>query len=140
MFGSVGFPELLMIFIVVLLVFGPKKLPEFAKLLGKAIREFRSTVDEAKAAIEDEIYKEGMTSQLKDIGKDIKDALNIYGDIDKPVREVGKDIKDALNIYGDIDKPVREVGKDIKDACSIYGDSDKTAEKGEKSKDDEKSE
>jgi len=108
-----------MIFIVVLLVFGPKKLPEFAKLLGKAIRQFRSTVDEAKAAIEDEIYKEGMTSQLKDIGKDIKDALNIYGDIDKPVREVGKDIKDA---------------------CSIYGDSDKTAEKGEKSKDDEKSE
>ena len=54
-----------MIFIVVLLVFGPKKLPEFAKLLGKTIREFRSTIDEAKAAIEDEIYKEGMADPLE---------------------------------------------------------------------------
>ena len=108
-----------MIFIVVLLVFGPKKLPEFAKLLGKAIREFRSTVDEAKAAIEDEIYKEDMTSQLKDIGKDIKDALNIYGDVDKPLQDLGKDIKDALNIGGADNKPAGE---------------------SEKSKDDEKSE
>ena len=80
----------MLIFIVVLLVFGPKKLPEFAKLLGKTIREFRSTVDEAKAAIEDEIYKEGMTTQLKDIGKDIKDALNIYGADDKSAGESEK--------------------------------------------------
>jgi Tat protein translocase TatB subunit len=78
MFGSIGFPELILIFIVVLLVFGPKKLPEFAKLLGKTIRELRSTIDEAKSAIEDEIYKEDLTTQLKDIGKDVKDALNIY--------------------------------------------------------------
>jgi len=84
----------MLIFIVVLLVFGPKKLPEFAKLLGKTIREFRSTVDEAKAAIEDEIYKEGMTTQLKDIGKDIKDALNIYGVDDKSAGESEKNKDD----------------------------------------------
>jgi TatA/E family protein of Tat protein translocase len=102
MFGSIGFPELIMIFIVVLLIFGPKKLPEFAKLLGKTIREFRSTVDEAKAAIEDEIYKEGMSTQIKDIGKDVKDALDIYSTIDKPVQDIGRDIKEALNINGDV--------------------------------------
>jgi hypothetical protein len=55
---------------------------------------------------------------LKDIGKDIKDALNIYGDVDKPLKDIGKDIKGALNVKGDIDKPVGE---------------------SEKSKDDEKS-
>jgi TatA/E family protein of Tat protein translocase len=95
MFGSIGFPELILIFIVVLLVFGPKKLPEFAKLLGKAIREFRATVDEAKTAIEDEIYKEGMTAQLKDIGQDVKDALNIY-DLEKDVKpdSISEDAKD----------------------------------------------
>jgi TatA/E family protein of Tat protein translocase len=118
MFGSIGFPELIMIFIVVLLVFGPKKLPEFAKLLGKTIREFRSTVDEAKAAIEDEIYKEGLTSQLKDIGKDVKDALNIYSDIDKPVKDIGKNVKDALNIYGADDPPVAESEKSTDDEKS----------------------
>jgi len=111
MFGSIGFPELIMIFIVVLLIFGPKKLPEFAKLLGKTIREFRSTIDEAKAAIEDEIFKEGMNSQLKDIGKDVKDALNIYGDVDKSVKDIGKDVKDALNIYGANDKSAGESAK-----------------------------
>ncbi len=102
MFGSVGFPELIMIFIVVLLVFGPKKLPEFAKLLGKTIREFRTTVDQAKAAIEDEIYKEGMANPLNDIGKDIKDALNVYSDIDKSVKDIGKNMKDALSVDGDV--------------------------------------
>jgi sec-independent protein translocase protein TatB len=125
MFGSIGFPELLLIFIVVLLVFGPKKLPEFAKLLGKTIREFRSTVDEAKAAIEDEIYKEGMTSQLKDIGKDVKEALNIYGDMDKSVKDFGKDIKDSLNINGPDEKP------------GVAKKKNKGVEKG---KDDEKGE
>jgi sec-independent protein translocase protein TatB len=98
MLGSIGFPELILIFIVVLMVFGPKKLPEFAKLLGKAIREFRSTVDEAKSAIEDEIYKEGMADSIKGISRDVKEALNITGSI-------GRDMKDALDIYGDIDKP-----------------------------------
>lgn len=104
MFGSIGFPELIMIFMVVLLVFGPKKLPEFAKLLGKTIREFRSTVDEAKAAIENEIYKEGLTSELKDIGKGVKDAMNITSDLDKPMKDIGKDIRDALNGTGPIHK------------------------------------
>jgi TatA/E family protein of Tat protein translocase len=85
---------------VVLLVFGPEKLPEFAKLLGKTIREFRSTVDEAKTAIENEIYKEGMGAGLKDIGKDVKDALNIYEEIDKPVRGMARDLKEALNLDG----------------------------------------
>jgi TatA/E family protein of Tat protein translocase len=119
MFGSIGFPELMLIFIVVLLVFGPKKLPEFAKLLGKTIREFRSTVDEAKAAIEDEIYKNDMSVQLKDIGTDIKDAMNIYG------KDIGKDFKDARNIPHVDDPPA--------------GESEKSKE-DEKSKDNEKSE
>jgi TatA/E family protein of Tat protein translocase len=98
MFGSIGFPELLLIFIVVLLVFGPKKLPEFAKLLGKAVREFRSTIDEAKSAIQDEIYKEGMADSIKGISQDVKEALNITGDL-------GQGVKDALDIYGRIDEP-----------------------------------
>jgi Tat protein translocase TatB subunit len=139
MLGSIGFPEVIMIFIVVLLVFGPEKLPEFAKLLGKTIREFRSTVDGAKAAIEKEIYKEGMTTQLKDIGKDIKDTMNIFSDIDKPVKEIGKDIKDALNIYSDIDKPMKDIGKDIKEALNMNDTVDKSAGESAKSKDDEKS-
>jgi len=39
--GSIGMPELLIILLVVLLLFGAKKLPELARGLGKGIREFK---------------------------------------------------------------------------------------------------
>jgi TatA/E family protein of Tat protein translocase len=101
MLGSIGFPELIMVFIVVLLVFGPKKLPEFARLLGKTVREFRSTVDEAKAAIENEIYKEGLGPEVQDMRRDIQQALDVYQDIDKPIRDIGRGVRDALTLGGD---------------------------------------
>ncbi len=72
MIGSIGFPELVLVFIVVLLVFGPKKLPEVAKMLGKTIRDFRKTVNEAIATIEDEIEKVNITHDLKAIENDVK--------------------------------------------------------------------
>jgi Tat protein translocase TatB subunit len=72
MIGSIGFPEVVMIFVVVLLLFGPKKLPDFAKTFGKAVREFRKTVNEAKSTIEEEIEKADVTGDIKDIEQDIK--------------------------------------------------------------------
>ena len=55
MFGSIGMPELILIFIVALLVFGPKKLPEIGKSLGKGLAEFKRASDELKKTIETEI-------------------------------------------------------------------------------------
>jgi TatA/E family protein of Tat protein translocase len=78
MFGSIGFPEIILIFVVVLLLFGPKKLPDFAKTFGKAIREFRKTINEAKSTIEEEIEKADLNvvKDLKEIDRDIKDMDN----------------------------------------------------------------
>jgi len=42
--GFVGFPELLLLGLVVLLVFGPKRLPEMGRSLGKGMREFKNSV------------------------------------------------------------------------------------------------
>ena len=47
MFGSLVMPELIVIFVVALVVFGPSKLPELGKSLGEAIRGFRKSVSEA---------------------------------------------------------------------------------------------
>ena len=54
MFGSLGAPEILVIFVVALLVFGPSKLPEFGKSLGEAIRGFKRAIsDSEKTPIDD---------------------------------------------------------------------------------------
>ncbi|MCK5149175.1 twin-arginine translocase TatA/TatE family subunit [bacterium] len=54
MIGSLGMPELLIILVVILLLFGAKRLPELAKGLGRGIREFK----DATKNVEDEINKE----------------------------------------------------------------------------------
>jgi TatA/E family protein of Tat protein translocase len=53
MFGSIGMPELIVIFVIALLIFGPKKLPEVGKSVGKAIREFKKASDELRKKVED---------------------------------------------------------------------------------------
>ncbi|RTZ92434.1 MAG: twin-arginine translocase subunit TatB [Deltaproteobacteria bacterium] len=50
MFG-IGMTELLVILVIALIIFGPKRLPELAKQLGKAMREFRKATDEVKENI-----------------------------------------------------------------------------------------
>ena len=76
MFGSIGPAELILIFIVALLVFGPKKLPEIGKSVGKAIREFKRTSEEIKGRIEDEIQ----ASEIKDAARDLRDQVTGIGE------------------------------------------------------------
>jgi sec-independent protein translocase protein TatA len=76
MFGNIGFPELVAIMALALLVFGPKKLPEVGRSIGKALREFRKTSDEIKDRIEEEIQ----ASELKDIEAEIKKEVEVDGE------------------------------------------------------------
>lgn len=58
MFGTLGGPELILIFIVGLVVFGPRKLPEIGKSLGKMIGEFKRASADFQRTIEDEVETE----------------------------------------------------------------------------------
>src|SRR5207247_11469000 len=75
--GQLGFGEMLVIFIVALLVFGPKKLPELGKSLGKGIREFKKATEELKSSWEDQV-------------KDISTPLN---DVKRDIHNMGQDMK-----------------------------------------------
>ena len=55
MFGPLGVPELLLIFALVLIVFGPRKIPEIGRTLGKAMAEFRKATDDLKSTIDREV-------------------------------------------------------------------------------------
>lgn len=79
MFGSIGIPELLIIMAIALLVFGPKKLPEVGKSLGKAMREFKRTSDEIRGRIEDEIQASEIKGVAEDLRKDIQDIRSAPG-------------------------------------------------------------
>lgn len=61
MFGAIGTPELIMIFFIILLLFGSKRLPELARGIGKGIQEFRKAMEDVK----DEINLNDIDRQLK---------------------------------------------------------------------------
>jgi TatA/E family protein of Tat protein translocase len=71
MFGSVGVPELIMIFIVALLLFGPKKLPEIGRSLGKALGEFKRATNDLQRSLEEEVAAD----EIKQAKRDIEDAI-----------------------------------------------------------------
>jgi len=58
MFGTLGGPEIFLILVVALIVFGPRKLPEIGKSVGKMLAEFRKASNDFKRTIEDEVEAE----------------------------------------------------------------------------------
>lgn len=55
MFGSIGMPELIIILVIALIIFGPRKLPELGRSLGRSIGEFRRASNELRSTLEEEI-------------------------------------------------------------------------------------
>lgn len=80
---GLGIPELLVILVIALLIFGPKRLPEVGQNLGKALREFKKSTEEIKKEVETGI---GLDEETR---KDLKEALTVPNPVD--------DLKDALN-------------------------------------------
>jgi TatA/E family protein of Tat protein translocase len=70
--GQLGFQELLIIFVIALLVFGPKKLPELGKSLGKGLREFKKATEDLKSNWEDQMKE--IEEPIKETAKDLKNT------------------------------------------------------------------
>jgi len=75
---NIGLPEILIIGAIALIVFGPNKLPELAKALGRAMREFKKATDEVKESFEAE------TRDLEEIKSAITEE-NVLGDLAREI-------------------------------------------------------
>jgi len=65
MFGSIGMPELIIIFVIALIIFGPRKLPELGRSLGKSLSEFKRASNELRSTLEEEIRIEDQREVAK---------------------------------------------------------------------------
>jgi sec-independent protein translocase protein TatB len=81
MFG-IGMPEMLLIIAVALVVIGPKKLPDLAKSLGRAMGEFKKATSEIKQSIGSDTDFKEVKDTFDDIQKDIKGSVT-FDNIDE---------------------------------------------------------
>jgi len=82
-------PELILIFVVALLLFGPRKMPQIGRSIGRAMGEFRRASNEFKRTIEDEVAADDIREvekDLKEIKKTITDPIGI-SDLKTSVKE-----------------------------------------------------
>ena len=81
--GPIGVQEMVVIFLVALVLFGPKKLPELGKTIAKAVTEFRRAQSDLKATFEREMHSiERETESLREATRQAAVDLTNYGDID----------------------------------------------------------
>ena len=90
--GSLGMQEIIVIFVLALIVFGPRKLPELGKSLGKGLAEFKRASNELKQTWEEEVRldkeREAMADILKDTSAVSKDMADILKDTPAASKEI----------------------------------------------------
>src|SRR5215467_5281926 len=85
MFGTLGVQEMIIIFLVALVLFGPKKLPELGRTIGKALTEFRRHSNDLKATFEREMHNleresESIHQTASNMASDIYTHATYHGD------------------------------------------------------------
>jgi sec-independent protein translocase protein TatA len=70
MLGSVGMPELIIIMIIALMVFGPRRLPELGRAVGQTINEFKKGANDLRSRVEEEVRREEQQPSAPDTQTD----------------------------------------------------------------------
>ncbi|MBW1690998.1 MAG: twin-arginine translocase subunit TatB [Deltaproteobacteria bacterium] len=98
MFG-IGMPELIIIFVIALIILGPKKLPDLARALGKGMAEFRKATSEIKANLDIE-------DDLRDMKEELADSVSGFiADPSEQADETEAQAESAQEDQGEAEKP-----------------------------------
>jgi TatA/E family protein of Tat protein translocase len=86
MFG-IGMPEMILILAIALIVLGPKKLPDLAKSLGRAMREFKKATTELKESIDVDNELTDVKKSFDELNDDIRKTVDLNLDFDDKAQE-----------------------------------------------------
>jgi TatA/E family protein of Tat protein translocase len=89
--GSLGMQEIIVIFVIALIIFGPRKLPELGKTLGKGLAEFKKASNELKKTWEDEVQ---LDKEKEVVSQVLKESTQQTSEI---VQEISNDINATIN-------------------------------------------
>lgn len=100
MLGPIGAQELIIIFVIALIVFGPRKLPQLGKSLGRSIGEFKRASNELRSTLEQEIRVEETRKEIMEpietISNEAKEAVKKATELEDDFEgELEDDLKDA---------------------------------------------
>jgi sec-independent protein translocase protein TatA len=96
--GPIGVQEMIAIFLVALVLFGPKKLPELGRTIAKAITEFRRASNDLKATFEREMQSlERESESIKDVMHPIASEIQSHSNFDYPYYDSGSYGTDAYD-------------------------------------------
>ncbi len=104
---DIGMPELIVIFIVALLVFGPKKLPELGRTLGKGLGELKKAFQDVKEQVETEF--EDATYEIRKTATDVKKQIEI--DLKETRKSINSTVKEIEEIKENMEAETQEVNK-----------------------------
>ena len=107
MFG-IGMPEMLLIIAIALVVIGPKKLPDLAKSLGRAMREFKKATNEFKETIQIDDELTEVKKAFDDINEDVKQAVDLKPDFERKSKDKAKPAEAVTEEKDSQDEPVAE--------------------------------
>ena len=103
LFFDISAGELMIILLVAFLVFGPSKIPEIARKIGRGMNEIRRASDEIKREI---------TKETRKVEKDMNVEGSVYKDLKQTAEEIKQDFDDVTKPFKDnIDKPAGDVPK-----------------------------
>ena len=104
-FFGVGIPELLLIMMIALVVFGPERLPEIGRSIGKAVRDFRR-------------MSAGVTSEWQELSKELVDAAS---EVQRGVKEVAAEVERGVQ---EMETEIEQIEGEIKQVAGagLLGD------------------
>jgi len=97
MFG-IGMPEMLLIIAIALVVIGPKKLPDLAKTLGRAMREFKKATSEFKETMQIDNELTEVKKAFDDINEDVKQAVDLKPEFERNSEDSAKAKEDNAKL------------------------------------------